>query len=201
MRIFSCKGRAALPALFFTPMLALLASVVWVSLLRPRRQALFCGAALLVLVCVLFALSPEAMLQRGLSYRTEIWADVWQQSKAALIWGHGLDAELRVQLSDIPYPFSDPHNMTLSVLYRLGLVGVAFWGAMYVASLYAAWKHKRDDAVVIFSVAVVYGLIVCLAVYREISMKTICSISVMPRCEPGSMHITGLRLDPDIERG
>ena len=48
--------------------------------------------------------------------------------------------------------------MTLSVLYRLGLVGVAFWGAMYVASLYAAWKHKRDDAVVIFSVAVVYGL-------------------------------------------
>ena len=141
-----------------TPMLALLASVVWVLVLRPRRQALFCGAALLVLVCVLFALSPEAMLQRGLSYRTEIWADVWQQSKAALIWGHGLDAELRVQLSDIPYPFSDPHNMTLSVLYRLGLVGVAFWGAMYVASLYAAWKHKRDDAVVIFSVAVVYGL-------------------------------------------
>jgi hypothetical protein len=27
MRIFSCKGRAALPALFFTPMLALLPSV------------------------------------------------------------------------------------------------------------------------------------------------------------------------------
>ncbi len=141
-----------------TPMLALLASVGWVLVLRPRRKVLLCGAALLVLVSILFALNPEAMLQRGLSYRTEIWAEVWRQSKGALIWGRGLDADLRVQLPDIPYPFSDPHNMTLSVLYRLGLVGVAFWGAMYVISLWAAWKCREDDTVVIFSVAVVYGL-------------------------------------------
>lgn len=141
-----------------TPMVAILASVIWVALLRPRREVLIGGGILLALLGVLFALNPEAMLQRGLSYRTEIWAEVLRQSERALVWGHGYGTELQVKLEAIPYPFSDPHNMTLSVLFRLGLVGVVLWGAMYTMFLCAAWKHREDAAVVIFSTAVVYGL-------------------------------------------
>ena len=141
-----------------TPMVAILASVLWVALIRPRREVLIGGGILLALLGALFALNPEALLQRGLSYRTEIWAEVLRQSERALVWGHGHGAELQVKLDGIPYPLSDPHNMTLSVLFRLGLVGVVLWGAMYATFLHAAWKHRADAAVVIFSTAVVYGL-------------------------------------------
>ena len=162
-RLWAVLPAAILCALLYatgsrTPMVAILGTVLWLALLRPRRELLVGCGLILVLLALLFALNTEAMLQRGLSYRTDIWANVLRQSEQAFFWGQGYGAELAVKIEVIPYPFSDPHNMTLSVLYQLGLFGALLWAAMYIAFLIAAWRYRDNPIVVIISATVVYGL-------------------------------------------
>jgi O-antigen ligase len=142
-----------------TPLMATVATVLGLVLLAPSRKGLWLIVALVLACAAAWLLRPEVFLQRGLSYRTEIWAIALQQIGEKLWFGHGLEAPMAIQLEGFPYPFSDPHNLTLAVLFAGGIVGGVLWLLMYLRALLETWEWRNNKGVLIFSAQVFYGLI------------------------------------------
>ena len=141
-----------------TPLVAMLAAVVWLAALSVNRKAAFVLGAILLLGVGVIIFSPEIITQRGFSYRTEIWANALRQISQMVWFGHGHGSPLSIQLDSVPYPYSDPHNLTLQVLYDGGVVGLALWLSIYVVALAYSWRLRSDKWVVACSATVVYGM-------------------------------------------
>ena len=141
-----------------TPLVATVVTTIWLAMLTAGRKGGIALGVLAVASALILLFAPEVITQRGLSYRTDIWADVVQQIKERLWFGHGFATPLRVQVEGIPYPLHDPHNLTLSVLFSGGVVGGLLWLVLYVAALVESWRFRSHKWVLVFSATVVYGL-------------------------------------------
>lgn len=141
-----------------TPLLALTITVLWLGLLTGNRRGLIACGVLILFGSVLITIWPETIAQRGLSYRPQIWAETWRQAQEFPIFGHGFDHPLRIKLASIGYELWEAHNMTLSVLYQGGVVGLLLWAALYFVTLFQCWKQRANPLVFILSSTVVYGL-------------------------------------------
>ncbi len=140
-----------------TPLVAIVATVLCLSLLAPGRKAFYALGALLALGLALALLAPEMVLQRGASYRPEIWLNVARQVSEQLWFGHGYGTALTVRSADIPLELSDPHNLSLAVLYAGGIVGLALWALLYLAAFSEAWRRRGDPWARLCAATVVYG--------------------------------------------
>jgi O-antigen ligase len=141
-----------------TPLVAMMVTICWLAALSANNKAFIalCGLFFLGAGTLLYA--PDMIMQRGLSYRTEIWANALMQISERVWFGHGYAAPLSIQLESIPYPFSDPHNLSLRVLYDGGVFGLVLWLLLYVLALERSWQLRSDKWVLICSATVVYGL-------------------------------------------
>lgn len=170
---YFCKRKLVEPLFFFafvvligllfatgsrTPLVATTATVVWLAALSANRKGAAVIGVLVALAAAVLWFFPESITQRGLSYRTEIWADVIRQISAKPWFGHGFGTPLKVWVEAVNQSFVDSHNVTLSVVYAGGLVGGALWFAIYLTALREAWRWRRDRWVLVFSAAIVYGL-------------------------------------------
>ena len=141
-----------------TPLVASLATVGWLAALSANRKAALVLGIIALLFIGVLGFVPEAITQRGLSYRTEIWANAWRQIAEMPWFGHGYGSPLSIQLDSVPYPFSDPHNITLRVFYDGGVIGLVLWLSLYGVALERSWHFRSDKWVLPCSAAVVYGL-------------------------------------------
>ncbi|MDF0733872.1 O-antigen ligase family protein [Pseudomonas entomophila] len=119
------QSRGAGLALVFTVVL----SPLW---FRDRQSSLFAGLALLAAAAA-FYLFHDLVMQRGSSYRPEIF-----QASVRIIAEHpwvglGLGAFYRVEVAGIP--FDHTHNMFTHVAVELGLPGMVLWVAVWLFSL------------------------------------------------------------------
>lgn len=141
-----------------TPLVALTMTVMWLSLLAGDKRGIV-ACLTLAGAGVLLALAwPEAIVQRGLSHRPEIWAEALRLIGERPVFGHGYEHPLRIPVAGIAEAFRDPHNMSLSVLYQGGAVGLALWAGLYAAALTACWRGRRHAGAFICSAPLVYGL-------------------------------------------
>ena len=141
-----------------TPLVAILFTVGWLAALSANRKAALVLGLLLLLGVGVVVFVPEVITQRGLSYRTEIWANALRQIVKMAWFGHGYGSPLSIQLDSFPYPFSDPHNITLRVFYDGGVIGLILWLSLYGVALERSWHFRNDKWVLLCSAAVVYGL-------------------------------------------
>jgi len=142
-----------------TPLVATVATVLWLSILSGGKKAVLAIGGLIVTGGMIWLFFPEAITQRGLSYRTEIWTDIVFQTSRKLWFGYGFSTPLAIWIEDLHTTFSDPHNLTLGVLYAGGVVGVGCWLFMYAIALNEAWRWRRNRWVQTFSATVVYGFV------------------------------------------
>lgn len=142
-----------------TPLLALSATILWLGLMTGDRRGVIAFSILVLAGGIIAVLWPEAIAQRGLSYRPQIWAEAIRQALEFPTFGHGYNHALRIQVEGINYAFSDPHNMTLSVFYRGGALGLVFWAALFASALFVSWKNRKDVMIFAFSATIVYGLV------------------------------------------
>lgn len=142
-----------------TPLVALSGTAIWLALLKPSRATIGSVLGIVVVAGFILFFSPDIVLQRGVSYRPQIWSMALQQGLESFWFGHGFGTPLSIQVPGIAYAFSDPHNRTLSVFYRLGIVGVVVWSCMYLVAFAKSWRWRDDRWVVIFSATVAYGLV------------------------------------------
>lgn len=141
-----------------TPLVAMTATIFWLAAVARNRQGVLAFAALVIAVAAILLLAPEMLMQRGSSYRTEIWGNVLRQIGEAPWFGHGFDTPLRIWIEGIPYPFWDPHNLTLSVLFDGGVSGGLLWLALYLTVLLESWRWRSNPWVMACSATVIYGL-------------------------------------------
>lgn len=89
---------------------------------------------------LVFLISPETILSRGLSWRPDIWMSTLDRISDAPLIGHGItNTTVPVVVSDesgkVLGEFRHPHNMALSVTYNLGVVGLVLWALLWLPGL------------------------------------------------------------------
>ncbi len=141
-----------------TPMVAMTATIFWLSAIAWNRKSVLAVGMLITAVAMIWLFAPEILTQRGFSYRTEVWTNVLRQIGEKPWFGHGFNTPIWVKLDDIPYPLHDPHNLTLSVFFDGGVIGGLFWLALYLVSLVESWRWRTNKWVMACSATVIYGL-------------------------------------------
>lgn len=140
-----------------TPLLALAITSVWMLIMMGRR-ALYLIAALILLSGISIVLMPEILLQRGTSFRPEIWSEAIRQAGDHLWIGQGFDSEFVFQVPGLGRALSDPHNVELAVLLELGLIGLGLWMLLYGLTFLRCLQRRHDKHFQMASALAVYGL-------------------------------------------
>ncbi|OKR52380.1 O-antigen ligase family protein, partial [Pseudomonas aeruginosa] len=140
-----------------TPLVGLAASLVWLVLAGDRKKSLIALALAVAGALLAYVLYPEAIIQRGASFRPEIWADALRQIGEHPWLGHGYDHPMRIALSN-GMLLADPHNIELGVLFAGGIIGLLLWLAIYALAFAFAWKNRQSPAVLLASTWLVFGL-------------------------------------------
>ena len=141
-----------------TPLVAMFAVVIWLSVATRNRKGILTLCSLLTGCILVWLFAPEILTQRGLSHRTEIWMDVLRQISEKPWFGHGFNSPLWVRLEALSYPLQDPHNLTLAVFFIGGAVGGILWLVLYATALLESWRWRNDKWVLVFSATLIYGL-------------------------------------------
>ncbi|WP_122315963.1 O-antigen ligase [Pseudomonas cichorii] len=140
-----------------TPLIGLAAALGWLLLVGDRRRSLLAiGAAVAVLIAVLL-IHPDAITQRGLSYRPAIWMESLRQIGEHPWLGHGFGTSMTVVIPGLSFNLADPHNMELGVLYSGGIVGLALWMTLYGLAIRFCWIYRSNAAVTIAATWLIFG--------------------------------------------
>ena len=140
-----------------TPLLALALTSLWMLPMIGRR-ALYLVAALALASGICMVLAPELLLQRGLSFRPQLWNEAIHQASQHLWIGLGFDSQFAFNIEGVGLTLSDPHNVELAVLLELGLVGLCLWLLMYGLILLRCLQQRHQGKFQLASALVVYGL-------------------------------------------
>ena len=123
--------------------------------LRTRILAIF--SLFLALIWIIFW---DKLSERGLSLRPQIWIEVIRQSLAHPWIGTGLNADLNIQIDDIPDPFVATHNVILTALFYGGAIGVMLLVALQGGAFWLGhrMRHKFTEAALAAELSL-YGFI------------------------------------------
>lgn len=142
-----------------TPLLALGASLLWLTLARFNRRSIFLFVTGLTSGLLLYIFDPEIFTSRGLSYRPDIWREAWLQIIESPLLGYGYEHPMAFKVEGIAHSFADPHNLFLAVLFSGGIVGLGLWVALYSVAIMFAWRNRGDLIILAASTAVIFGLV------------------------------------------
>lgn len=150
-------GAAILATGSRTPLIGLTAALGWLLIVGDRRRGLIAvGLVALILMSVLL-LHPEAITQRGISYRPAIWMESLRQIGEHPWLGHGYDSSMTVIIPGLVDTFADPHNIELGVLYSGGIVGLVLWMTLYSLAIYFSWTYRKHPAVTLAATWLIFG--------------------------------------------
>ncbi len=140
-----------------TPLMGLTLTCFWMLLMSGQR-AVYLIAALPLVASATYLVAPEIILQRGTSFRPELWSDAWRQAGEHLWFGAGYNSKFEFDIQGMRYLLHDPHNVELAVLLELGLVGLGLWTIMYIFALHRCLRLRALPQFQIASALLIYGL-------------------------------------------
>ena len=114
-----------------SPLLSLTLAI-FVLLFFTRSYRTVITVSLLSLLAWLFFVFYFNALERGTSFRLEIWSYALARIKEALFFGHGLGSNYKLVLTSSDITFYDPHNMHLAIFYYGGVLAFLLWGFILV---------------------------------------------------------------------
>ncbi|CAG8864096.1 hypothetical protein PS627_00859 [Pseudomonas fluorescens] len=125
--------------------IALAACLLVMIMARPSRM----GVALVVLACVgvgaVALYDPLILLQRGVSYRPELWQggmDLMLEN-----WGMGVGFhtyEIQIPIGGAQAAFKHPHNLFLDTGVREGLFGLLLFACLWLAVGWRGWVSREQ---------------------------------------------------------
>lgn len=123
-------------------MVALIAGISALLLLRGGR-VVWVGGAVVVLACwVGYELFAPFILARGLSYRPEIFQASLDMAMQNPFLGLGVGTDYRVVTFNYPEGFDHTHNGFTHVAVELGLPGVLLWIGLWLSAFHIAWQNR-----------------------------------------------------------
>ena len=141
-----------------TPIVAICLASCWLALCKWNKRSLILISGGVLGLLILLIIYPESLLNRGSSYRLELWLAALEKASHALWLGFGFDAHLAIKLDEIPYSFSEPHSFAIGVLYYTGIIGLSFWIMMHAVALFHCWKQRDNALFAIAGALLIYGL-------------------------------------------
>lgn len=140
-----------------TPLLALFLVATWLTIATPNKRSIALISLIIVSAIAFLFLAPLPPLERGFSYRPEIWSLTIEKILQNPFFGYGYNTPLSVD-PGIGVEFREPHNFELGVLYELGLVGFIIWLTMHLYALWRSWKFKTDPSFIVASSLLIFGI-------------------------------------------
>ncbi|WP_323615062.1 O-antigen ligase family protein [Pseudomonas putida] len=150
-------GMAILATGSRTPLIGLAAALGWLLIVGDRRHGLIAMAAVALALVGVAVLYPEAITQRGVSYRPEIWMESLRQIGEHPWLGHGYDAPMTVIIPGLEQTLADPHNIELGVLYAGGVVGLVLWLVLYGLAMRFCWAYRQHPGVTLAATWLIFG--------------------------------------------
>jgi len=125
-------------------MLALAMGIGCMPLLGGGRVAWICCLVLAIAAGAGYLAFEPLILERGLSYRPEIFMASLDMIMQHPLQGIGIGTPYRVVTANYPAGFDHSHNAFTHVGIQLGLVGVVLWGLIWASAVWTAWHHRRS---------------------------------------------------------
>lgn len=141
-----------------TPLVGLVLSFGWLLIGGNPKRGLIGAGIILAIGLSLVLFYPEALMQRGASYRPAIWAHVLNLVADKPWLGYGFDAGFVIPIPGLSVALADPHNIELAVLYEGGITGFALWALLYMVALVCCWRHRNEPAFTIAGTWLIFGL-------------------------------------------
>lgn len=142
-----------------TPLLGL--SVVFLLLLWMHRSKniLYLFVILCTLSIIYLGLNFDQLMQRGLSFRPEIWSNNIEHIKNNPVFGIGLGSTtISTYIKDLDMLFTEPHNIHLGVTYNLGILGLLLWIILLISLFSLYLRNKTSLTAQIGIVLLAYGM-------------------------------------------
>jgi O-antigen ligase len=125
-------------------MLALALSLLSMPLWSGGRIAWLVALTTCVLAVVGAVLFMPFILQRGFSYRPEIFASSVQMIMDSPLLGLGIGSDYRVYTADYPRGFDHSHNAFTHAAIELGIPGLLLWSGLWLAAFRVAWLGRTS---------------------------------------------------------
>lgn len=123
--------------------IGLLACLFVMGVARPSRL----GGGLIILVVLGLAsiavFKPEILLQRGVSFRPELWNGGVQLMLDHWAMGLGFH-EYLIPVPEIGQAFKHPHNLFLDIGVRLGVPGLLLFGWLWLTVGWRGWVSRAQ---------------------------------------------------------
>jgi len=140
-----------------TPLVGMAAALGWLVIVGDRKRGLLAVAAVVIALLGVVLIYPEAITQRGVSYRPAIWTEALRQIAEHPWLGHGYDSPMTVIIPGLAQTLADPHNIELGVLYAGGVIGLVLWMAIYSLAIYFCWNYRKHPGVTLAASWLIFG--------------------------------------------
>jgi O-antigen ligase/tRNA A-37 threonylcarbamoyl transferase component Bud32 len=140
-----------------TPLVALTMAALWLGYICWNRRSIVLLGALVASGATVYVLFARMIIERGDSYRFEIWQLAVQKIADHPWIGHGYNANLAID-PGVGVSFQEPHSFVLGVLYYVGVLGLLPWLFFQLWSLYSSWRNRLQPLFIIASTWLIFGI-------------------------------------------
>ena len=122
--------------------LSLVLSCVGGAFVLRSKNAFKTALIALLLIGLVFAISPGLLSGRGFSYRPEIWQGGFALLLDNWLYGVGFK-EYWIEIASTPVRFNHAHNMFLDIGIRFGAIGILLWTGLWCWTGWCAFKWRH----------------------------------------------------------
>ncbi|MDR6928842.1 O-antigen ligase/tRNA A-37 threonylcarbamoyl transferase component Bud32 [Pseudomonas sp. BE134] len=140
-----------------TPLVALTMAALWLGFICWNRRSVVLLGALVASAATVYMLFARMIIERGDSYRFEIWQLAINKIADHPWIGHGYSANLAID-PGVGINFQEPHSFALGVLYYVGIVGLLPWMFFQAWSLLSCWRNRVQPLFIIASTWLIFGI-------------------------------------------
>lgn len=123
--------------------IALATCLLVMSVARPSRLGTGLVALAVLGLAVIALLQPHILLQRGLSYRPQLWGGGMQLLLDHWAMGLGFH-EYWIPVEQLDRAFKHPHNLFLDTGVREGVIGLLLFGWLWLAAGWRGWTCRAQ---------------------------------------------------------
>ncbi|MFJ7798752.1 O-antigen ligase family protein [Pseudomonas sp. NPDC096950] len=140
-----------------TPLVALTLAALWLSFICWNRRSIVLLGALGVCGLAVSVIFSRMIVERGDSFRLEIWQLALHRIAEHPWIGHGYNASLTLD-PGVGYALQETHNFALGVLYYVGIFGLLPWLFFQAWGLLSSWRHRVQPLFIVASTWLVFGI-------------------------------------------
>ena len=140
-----------------TPLVALTLAALWLCFICWNRRSAFMLGAIFFAGSATFALFADKIIERGSSFRIELWQLTLGRIAEQPWIGHGYNAKLTLD-PGVGYSLQEPHSFALGVLYYVGIIGLLPWLFFLTWGFISSRRHRVQPLFIIASAWLAFGI-------------------------------------------